>query len=255
MLKGQVSKRLLLIGLILGSVAIAIQQLNDPVRQEQLAQIKKHGMGALSVRLPKADLATRLKEFRPIAQPRLKEKFKTAGITYPPSEITMVGLKAERRLEIYARGKPAGKWVLIDDLPILGASGTAGPKLKEGDRQVPEGVYRVEFLNPNSRFHLSLRLNYPNAFDREMAAKDGRTNLGGDIMIHGGALSIGCLAMGDPVSEDLFVLVADVGIEKTTVVIAPYDFRKRPARTPEGAPAWTGNLYSQIEKRLDPLSK
>lgn len=253
-LKGQVSKRLLLIGLILGSVAIAIQQLNDPVRQEQLVQIKKHGMGALSVRLPKADLSTRLKEFRPIAQPRLKKKFKKVGLSYPPSEITMVGLKEEKRLEVYAREKPAGKWVLVDDLPILGASGKAGPKLKEGDRQVPEGIYRVEFLNPNSRFHLSLRLNYPNEFDRTMAAKDGRTNLGGDIMIHGGALSIGCLAMGDPIAEELFVLVADVGMSKTTVVLTPYDFRKRPAKISTGVPSWTGDLYKQIEERLKKLA-
>lgn len=255
MLMGQVSKRLLLIGLILGSVAIAIHQINDPVRQEQLAQIKNYGMGALSVRLPKADLSTRLKEFRPIAQPRLKKKFKAVGLSYPPSEIAMVGLKEEKRLEVYVREKLAGKWVLVDDLPILGASGKAGPKLQEGDRQVPEGIYRVEFLNPNSRFHLSLRLNYPNAFDRAMAAKDGRENLGGDIMIHGGALSIGCLAMGDPASEDLFVLVADVGMEKTTVVIAPYDFRMKPAAPSAGGPAWTGNLYSQIEKRLKLLSR
>ena len=55
--------------------------------------------------------------------------------------------------------------------PVLGASGVLGPKLKEGDRQVPEGVYRVPELNPNSDFHLSLRLDYPNEFDRAQGAR------------------------------------------------------------------------------------
>ena len=77
-------------------------------------------------------------------------------------------------------------------------SGRLGPKLKEGDRQVPEGLYRVESLNPNSRYHLSLRVNYPNEQDKSYGRLDGRNNLGTDIMIHGKDCSIGCLAMGDP---------------------------------------------------------
>src|SRR5690606_4961 len=93
-------------------------------------------------------------------------------------------------------------------LPVLAASGRVGPKLQYGDYQVPEGFYRIEALNPNSRFHLALRVNYPNAFDRAEAAREGRTHLGGDIMIHGSNASVGCLAMGDVVSEDLFVLAA-----------------------------------------------
>jgi murein L,D-transpeptidase YafK len=119
---------------------------------------------------------------------------------------------------------------------------------------VPEGIYGIEFLNPNSRFHLSLRLNYPNAFDRQMALRDKRTNLGGDIMIHGGALSVGCLAMGDPAAEDLFMLVADVGRGNSAAILAPYDFRKRAAKVPAGSPQWTIELYRQVEKRLRELS-
>ena len=75
----------------------------------------------------------------------------------------------------------------------------------EGDKQVPEGFYRIELLNPNSRYHLSLRVNYPNADDIERAREDRRDllNLGGDIMIHGGAESIGCIAIGNPAIEHL----------------------------------------------------
>src|SRR5690606_33287906 len=108
-----------------------------------------------------------------------------------------------------------GAWVAVHQYPVLAASGQAGPKLREGDRQVPEGFYAIESLHPNSRFHLALRVNYPNQSDRQRAAEDGRTNLGGDIMIHGSNASVGCLAMGDPAAEDLFVLVADVGIQNT----------------------------------------
>jgi murein L,D-transpeptidase YafK len=71
------------------------------------------------------------------------------------------------------------------------ASGKAGPKLREGDGQVPEGIYRIDGLNPNSSYHLSLKLNYPNDFDLEQARTEGRTELGGDIFIHGKAVSIG----------------------------------------------------------------
>ena len=65
-------------------------------------------------------------------------------------------------------------WKLIHRYSVLAASGVAGPKLRQGDKQVPEGVYGISFLNPSSRYDVSLRVNYPNAFDRQMAAKDGR---------------------------------------------------------------------------------
>jgi murein L,D-transpeptidase YafK len=65
------------------------------------------------------------------------------------------------------------------------ASGGLGPKLGAGDRQGPERIYAIESLNPNSLFHLSMRLNYPNEFDQMRAKQDGRSDLGGDIMIHG----------------------------------------------------------------------
>ena len=70
-------------------------------------------------------------------------------------------------------------------------------KLKEGDGQVPEGIYHIDSLNPNSMFHLSIRLDYPNSFDKQQGKIDGRKELGSDIMIHGNTCSSGCLAIGD----------------------------------------------------------
>ena len=93
-------------------------------------------------------------------------------------------MKQEKLLEIYAKQGTNG-FKFVCAYPVLAASGVAGPKLREGDRQVPEGIYGIEWLNPNSSYHLSMRISYPNAFDRAQAAKENRTKLGGDIMIHG----------------------------------------------------------------------
>ena len=96
-----------------------------------------------------------------------------------------------------------------------------------------------------------MRIGYPNVFDREQAAKEGRTKLGGDIMIHGKAKSIGCLAMGDEAAEELFVLAADTKIENMTAIIAPMDFRAG-KQLPQNAklPPWTESLYPEIKRRL-----
>ena len=97
---------------------------------------------------------------------------------------------------------------------------------------------------------MALRINFPNEFDRAQAKKDGRTELGGDIMIHGSNVSIGCLAMGDEVAEDLFVLAAKVGIENIEVILSPLDFRTSKLRDDATRPAWTRKLYAEIKAAL-----
>ena len=90
-------------------------------------------------------------------------------------------------------------------------------------------------------------MGYPNADDRRRAQADGRTQLGGDIMIHGSNASIGCLAMGDPASEELFVLAALVGPQNVRVILSPVDFRRQDTVTlPAGQPAWVPALHAQI---------
>src|ERR1035437_1209451 len=140
--------------------------------------------------------------------------------------------------------------------PILGTSGTLGPKLAEGDEQIPEGLHRIESLNPNSLYHLALRVNYPNSFDKAKGAQDGRANLGSDIMIHGKAASLGCPAMSDEAAEDLFVLGAETGIENIGVILSPVDFRVRglPPNMP-ATPAWTPGLYADIQRKLMKLTR
>jgi len=194
-----------------------------------------------------------LAQYGQTVRERLLPYFESAKVSYPPKKVVFVGLKHEKILEVWACGEE-NRFNLIRTYPILAASGRIGPKLKEGDRQVPEGLYRIESLNPNSIFHLSLRINYPNEFDREQASRDNRTNLGGDIMIHGSNVSIGCLAMGDEAAEDLFILAAQTGIDNTSVILSPVDFRKRTfPEVTNTLPEWTDFLYKQIKQELSKL--
>jgi hypothetical protein len=198
-------------------------------------------------------VADRLEQFGPRVGKRLRPVFESLNTSYPPADIALLAFKDSRSLELYARSGE-GRWKFIKSYPVLAASGRPGPKLVEGDRQVPEGLYQVESLNPNSRFHLSLRLNYPNAFDRRAAELDGRTNLGGDIMIHGSAVSIGCLAMGDDAAEDLFVLSA-LARSPVRVLIAPTDFRRKARFEAPAEPRWVTVLYGTLRAELRQFPK
>jgi hypothetical protein len=202
---------------------------------------------------PRVTVEDRLRQYGDAARARWRPYFERAGLAYPPTQVVLVGIKDADELRVYAAGGNA-KFQFVRRCRVLAASGGLGPKLREGDHQVPEGIYPIESLNPNSSFHLSLRVGYPNAFDRDQAAREGRTDLGGDIMIHGSAVSIGCLAMGDEVAEDLFVLAADTGLKNLSVILSPVDFRL--GRTvPPGVkrPPWTDTLYSEIRGRLQGL--
>jgi L,D-peptidoglycan transpeptidase YkuD (ErfK/YbiS/YcfS/YnhG family) len=186
------------------------------------------------------------------ATTKLKSYFAKAKVSYPPREVAFIALKQEMRLELWARDN--GEFRFIRDYRIRAASGVSGPKLRQGDMQVPEGIYRIAGLNPNSHFHLSMKLNYPNEFDLFHAWDEGRSNLGSDIFIHGKAKSLGCLAMDDETIEELFVLAVHVGAANVKVVIAPHDPRTYPlAADIEGLPEWTPELYSIISREINAL--
>jgi hypothetical protein len=200
-----------------------------------------------------ASLSDKLRQIGPSAHERLQAKFVEAKAPWQPAELALVALKDEKILELFA--KPSGgSWTFIHRYPVLAASGASGPKLRRGDKQVPEGVYRITFLNPNSRYHVALRVGYPNAFDRRMGAQDGRKDLGGDIMIHGKAASVGCLAIGDEAAEELFVLAAETGLQNIKLIIAPNDLRKSGLPTPQdGQPQWLPQLYAELAAALEPF--
>jgi hypothetical protein len=195
-------------------------------------------------------VAERLEQYGAVARARLAPFFARAKVRYPPAKLTLAYFKQERRLDLYARGRK-GTPAFVRSYQSTAASGVLGPKLREGDLQVPEGFYKFVFLNANSRFHLSLRVNYPNAEDKARARQDRRAHLGGDIMIHGNAVSIGCVAMGDEAAEDLFVLVADTGMANVDLLLSPVDFRASALPADFQPPtAWTGELHGRLERAL-----
>ena len=93
-------------------------------------------------------------------------------------------------------------------------------------------------------------VDYPNGVDRAQAARDHRTNLGGDIFIHGKNVSIGCVAIGDPGIEELFTLAADTGIARIKVVLAPNDLRIAAPPVEPATPLWILRLWQSIAAAL-----
>lgn len=191
--------------------------------------------------------------FGPRAEQRLRPHFDAAGVAYPPQRLTLVGLKHEKQLELWADDGNGMR--LVHRYPILGASGGPGPKLRQGDHQVPEGLYRIVALNPNSSYHLSMKVNYPNPDDRAHARAEGRDDPGDDIFIHGKTGSVGCLAMGDPAIEELFCLVARVGVEQVELILAPNDLRAGSVATDmTHAPPWLAGRYERIAAAMQALA-
>lgn len=132
-----------------------------------------------------------------------QEAFASHNMSFPPEMLFLRAFKQEKVLEVWAA--ESGPYQLIKTYEICMIPGKLGPKIRQGDKQVPEGIYFIDTLNPNSDFHLSMRVNYPNEADliRSAAEKDP----GGDIYIHGDCYSVGCLPMQDEPIEEIFWLV------------------------------------------------
>lgn len=135
-------------------------------------------------------------------------------------------IKEDKDFELWVQEKD-GHWHILKTYEIAGMSGTLGPKTAEGDKQAPEGFYRVypRSMNPRSKYHLAFNIGYPNLYDRGL----GRT--GSFIMVHGSIWSVGCFAMTDAGIDEIYTLVNEAfkaGAENVPVQI--YPFRMTPAR-------------------------
>jgi murein L,D-transpeptidase YafK len=136
-------------------------------------------------------------------RPALERDLAAAGLHFG-DPVFIRALKKERELELYVRNRATEKFDLFRTYKIAGMSGNSGPKLAEGDGQVPEGFYFVppRAMNPNSDYHLSFNIGFPNEFDR------AQQRTGSAIMVHGNRVSIGCLAMTDEKIEEIYTLCA-----------------------------------------------
>jgi murein L,D-transpeptidase YafK len=129
--------------------------------------------------------------------------------------------KREQEMEVWVREIGAERYTLLRTYPVCETSGELGPKRRQGDRQIPEGFYAIDIFNPQSQYHLSMRVDYPNAVDQ---VRGHGGPLGGDIYIHGGCSTIGCVPVTDGYIEEIYLLAAsarDAGQQQIPVHIFP----------------------------------
>ncbi len=141
-----------------------------------------------------------IKEVKRVVTPRLSSELAKSEMSLKEPVFLRI-FKEEAVLEIW---KEQGEhYQLFKTYDICSYSGKLGPKMKEGDKQAPEGFYRVSRnqLNPNSVNHLAFNLGFPNTYDKS------RNRTGSFLMVHGNCLSAGCYAMTDGHMEEIYLLV------------------------------------------------
>jgi murein L,D-transpeptidase YafK len=141
--------------------------------------------------------------------------------------------KSESELELWM--EKDGRYELFATYPICHWAGTIGPKLREGDRQNPEGFYSVgpRQLHRIGRWPRSLNIGFPNTFDRA----HGRT--GSYILVHGGCSSVGCFAMTNAVMAEIFALTEAAlraGQPRVDVHVFPFRMTEANLAAQSGSP-------------------
>jgi len=161
----------------------------------------------------------------------IKEVLNKNSLRVQNLNVLFIAFKDEKTVELWAKNSDEKRYKQIKNFKICASSGSLGPKLKQGDHQVPEGFYYIDRFNPASNFYLSLGINYPNRADKK---RSDAKNLGGDIFIHGDCVSIGCLAMKDEYIKEIYLYALyakNGGQNKIPVYIFPFrnlkEFRDR----------------------------
>jgi murein L,D-transpeptidase YafK len=200
----------------------------------------------------KETVESRINDIQEEVWTRLENYLNLAGYKMDyPKEIILVAYKEERILQVYS--KDYNRINLIKEYPFTAFSGELGPKLKEGDKQIPEGIYEVEYLNPNSSFYLSIKVSYPNEFDKSKTELTAVSDMGGDIFIHGKSATIGCIPIGDEAIEEVFLLTQKAINKKVKVIISPRDFRVNPEYPKIEGIDWEHELYEKINNEIKTL--
>jgi murein L,D-transpeptidase YafK len=148
---------------------------------------------------PRVAYAMRFKE------DSLKRQFAQKGLTWPAKQVYIRSFKYDSQLEVWVRNSNNEPYQLFKTYKVCALAGGMGPKRMEGDYQVPEGFYYINEFNPNSMYHLSLGINYPNASDKVLSDS---VKPGGEIYIHGSCLTVGCIPIQNPQIEELYILAA-----------------------------------------------
>ncbi len=133
----------------------------------------------------------------------LKKQFEALGLQWPARQIYIRSFKYDSQLEVWVRNNVNEPFKLFKTYAVCALAGTMGPKRMAGDYQVPEGFYYINAFKPNSLYHMSLGLNYPNASDKIVTSG---TDPGGDIFIHGSCVTVGCIPIQDFQIEEVYIL-------------------------------------------------
>ncbi len=136
----------------------------------------------------------------------LKKEFEKKGLAYPAKYMFVRSFKLDSEMEIWVKNNPQDTFRLFKSYRVCTLSGKMGPKRREGDRQVPEGFYYINDFNPNSNYHLSLGINYPNFSDRILS---DQKSPGGDIYIHGNCITVGCIPLTDEFIDEVYILAVN----------------------------------------------
>lgn len=147
----------------------------------------------------------------------LRSEFRSKGLEYPANNVYIRSFKAQNELEVWVKNKNADTFALFKKYKVCALSGVLGPKRAEGDRQVPEGLYFLADFNPKSDFYLSMLVNYPNYSDQILSHQ---VKPGGDIYVHGGCLTVGCIPMTDEGIQEIYTLCLSARLNGQTNI--PY---------------------------------
>ncbi len=209
---------------------------------------------------------SRVAETRAEKEEFLKALCKTKGLTYPLQKLYIRSFKQEKEMELWGRDDAHSTYTLLETYSICASSGTLGPKRQEGDRQVPEGFYHVSSFNPNSSYHLSLAINYPNASDKILSDK---TRPGGAICFLGNCVTIGCLPMTDDKIKEIYwlavlaknhyngnipVSIFPARLTDTNMAALNHSYSAQPALTAFWANLKGGYDYFEKHKKLPTVS-
>jgi murein L,D-transpeptidase YafK len=136
----------------------------------------------------------------------VKKLFSEKQLPYSGFHLFIRAFKKEQLLEVWIKEPSQEKYVLLNAYEFCSSSGTLGPKRKEGDLQIPEGIYSINHFNPLSSFHLSLGINYPNRSDKILG--DSK-HPGSAIYIHGNCVTVGCIPITDNKIKELYLLAVE----------------------------------------------
>ncbi|HEY9046719.1 MAG TPA: L,D-transpeptidase family protein [Ohtaekwangia sp.] len=132
--------------------------------------------------------------------------FRQRRVKFEGFHLFIRAFKKEQKLEAWVCEKGKDEYTLLAIYNFCSSSGVLGPKRKEGDLQIPEGIYQINHFNPQSNFHLSLGINYPNASDKILS---DQRHPGGAIYIHGNCVTVGCIPITDDKIKELYILAVE----------------------------------------------